>query len=327
MIISKTPMRMSFAGGGSDLASFYREHGGAVVSTAIDKYMYITVNHKFDSGIRASYSQTEEVGNAAEIKHPLIRAALKVTGIEGGIEMSSMADIPSRGTGLGSSSSFTVGLLHALHGYRNQYVSAEELAATSCHIEINICGDPIGKQDQYAAAYGGLNYIRFHPDDTVSVDPIICSSATLQQLEDHIQVFYTGRSRSAGELLGEQTRKAGSDQRTQQTLVKMVALAADLKRELEHNNLQAFGEILHENWVYKKSLVKGISDSEIDGWYDSARTAGATGGKLLGAGRGGFLMVFAPPARHPAITHALPGLREVKFRFDRNGSQIIFYRP
>jgi len=327
MIISKTPMRMSFVGGGSDLASFYHKHGGAVVSTAIDKYMYITVNRKFDSGIRASYAQTEEVEAAHQVKHPLIRAGLGLVGIEGGIEIASMADIPSKGTGLGSSSSFTVGLLHALYGFKNHYVSNEQLASEACHIEIDICGDPIGKQDQYAAAYGGLNYIRFHPDDSVSVDPIICDGKTLQNLQDHILVFFTGRSRGAGEILAEQTKKSKDDKRVQKTLVRMVALAEDLKRELEHDNLAAFGEILHENWELKKTLVEGISDSELDDWYETGRRAGALGGKLLGAGRGGFMMFFAPPERHAAIAHALPGLREIKFGFDANGSQIIFYRP
>jgi D-glycero-alpha-D-manno-heptose-7-phosphate kinase len=327
MIISKTPMRMSFVGGGSDLSSFYRKYGGAVVSTGIDKYMYITVNRKFDSGIRASYSLTEEVDAAHEIKHPLIRAGLNLVGIEGGIELASMADIPSRGTGLGSSSSFTVGLLHALYGFKNQYVSDERLASEACHIEIEICGDPIGKQDQYAAAYGGLNYIRFHPDESVSVDPIICNAETLQQMQEHILVFYTGRSRGAGELLAEQSKRTASEKRMQDTLIKMVSLAEDLKRELEHNNLDAFGEILHENWTLKKTLVEGISDSELDEWYETGRRAGALGGKLLGAGRGGFMMFFAPPDRHAAIIHALPNLREVGFRFDHNGSQIIFYRP
>lgn len=327
MIISKTPMRMSFVGGGSDLSSFYRRYGGAVVSTAIDKYMYITVNRKFDSGIRASYSLTEEVKAAHEIKHPLIRAGLDLVGIDGGIEIASMADIPSKGTGLGSSSSFTVGLLHALYGFKNQYVSDEQLASESCHIEIDICGDPIGKQDQYAAAYGGLNYIRFNPDESVTVDPIVCDANTLARLQDNILVFFTGRSREAGSLLAEQSKKTASEKKMQDTLVQMVSLAEDLKRELEHNNLDAFGEILHENWNLKKTLVDGISDGEIDDWYETGRAAGALGGKLLGAGKGGFMMFFAPPERHAAIAHALPGLREVQFRFDSNGSQIIFYRP
>lgn len=327
MIISKTPLRMSFVGGGSDLPSFYSINGGAVVSAAIDKYMYITVNRKFDSGIRASYSQTEEVEEAYQIKHPLIRACFKLVGIEGGVEMTSMADIPSHGTGLGSSSAFTVGLLHALYGFKQVYVSAERLAAESCHIEIDICGDPIGKQDQYASAYGGLNYIRFQPDGTVAVEPIICSVETLRRLQDHILVFYTGRGRSASALLTQQSMKSANDKATQKTLARMASLAADLKTELEGNNLDGFGEILHENWILKRTLVDGISDAEIDNWYDAACRAGATGGKILGAGRGGFLMVFAPPEKHPAIAHALPGLRETQFRIDSSGSRIIFYNP
>lgn len=327
MIISKTPMRMSFVGGGSDLPAFYRMFGGAVVSTSIDKYMYITVNEKFDSGVRASYSRTEEVERASDIEHPLIRAALRQVGIEGGVEMSSMADIPSRGTGLGSSSSFTVGLLHALYGFAQRYASAEQLAREACHIEIDICGEPIGKQDQYAAAFGGLSYIRFHPDETVSIDPIICSRDTLEQLQSHTTVFYTGRSRSASELLAKQSARTASEERTQETLKQMVALAHDLKVGLERDDLGLFGEILHENWMLKRGLLEEISDSQIDEWYEAARAAGATGGKLLGAGSGGFLMFFAPPDRHEAIAHQLPGLRQMRFGFDRDGSQIIFYRP
>lgn len=327
MIVSRTPMRMSFVGGGSDLPSFYRRFGGAVVSTAIDKYMYITVNRKFDSGVRASYSKTEEVEHCHELQHPLIRSVLELLGIDGGVELASMADIPARGTGLGSSSSFTVGLLHALHAFQHRYVSAEDLARESCHIEIDVCGEPIGKQDQYAAAYGGLNYIRFHPDDTVSVDPIVCHPDTVRRLEERIVVFFTGRSRSASALLAEQSQRTASEERIQDTLKKMVGLAADLKIELEKNNLDAFGEILHENWVLKKSLVEAISDAEIEGWYDAARNAGASGGKLLGAGRGGFLMFFAAPERHDEIRRVLPGLRPMKFCLDSNGSQIIFYRP
>jgi D-glycero-alpha-D-manno-heptose-7-phosphate kinase len=327
MIVSRTPMRMSFVGGGTDLPSFYRRFGGAVVSTAIDKYMYITVNRKFDSGVRASYAKTEEVEHGHQIQHPLIRSVLALLGIDGGVELASMADIPARGTGLGSSSSFTVGLLHALHAFQHRYVSAEDLARESCHIEIDVCGEPIGKQDQYAASYGGLNYIRFHPDDTVSVDPIVCDPDTVRRLEERILVFFTGRSRSASALLAEQSQRTASEERIQDTLKKMVRLAADLKIELEKNNLDAFGEILHENWVLKKSLVAEISDAEIEGWYEAARNAGAVGGKLLGAGRGGFLMFFAPPERHDEIRRVLPGLRPMKFGLDSNGSQIIFYRP
>jgi D-glycero-alpha-D-manno-heptose-7-phosphate kinase len=327
MIVSRTPMRMSFVGGGSDLPSFYRRFGGAVVSTAIDKYMYITVNRKFDSGVRASYSKTEEVEHGHQIQHPLIRSVLELLGIDGGVELASMADIPAKGTGLGSSSSFTVGLLHALHAFQHRYVSSEDLARESCHIEIDVCGEPIGKQDQYAAAYGGLNYIRFHPDDTVSVDPIVCDPDTVRRLEERILVFFTGRSRSASALLAEQSQRTASEERIQETLKKMVRLAADLKIELEKNNLDAFGEILHANWLLKKSLVAEISDAEIEGWYEGARNAGAVGGKLLGAGSGGFLMFFAAPERHHEIRRVLSGLRPMKFGLDSNGSQIIFYRP
>jgi D-glycero-alpha-D-manno-heptose-7-phosphate kinase len=317
---------MSFVGGGSDLPAFYRQFGGAVVSTAIDKYMYITINQKFDRGIRASYSKTEEVEHAFQIQHPLIRSALELTGIDGGVEMASMADIPSRGTGLGSSSSFTVGLLHALHCFRHQYVSAEELAKQSCRIEIDICREPIGKQDQYAAAYGGFNYIRFHSDDTVSVDPIVCSSQTLQRLKDYTLVFYTGRCRSATELLRQQSQTTADSARSQAVLKRMVVLAGELKATLEQNDFDSFGPILHENWLLKKSLVSGISDDIIDGWYTAAQNAGAIGGKLLGAGNGGFLMFLAPPELHDKISHMLPGLRRMKFGFEQNGSQIIFYR-
>lgn len=327
MIISKTPMRMSFVGGGSDLASFYRDFGGAVVSTSIEQYMYITVNQKFDSGVRASYSKTEEVEHAGAIQHPLIRAALRQVDIEGGVEIASMADIPARGTGLGSSSSFTVGLLHALYGFRQRYVSSEQLAREACHIEIDICGEPIGKQDQYAAAFGGLNYIRFHPDETVSVDPIICSAGTLEALEGQIVAFFTGRSRSASELLARQSEKTASEASTRETLQKMVGLAGDMKVELEGNNPGVLGELLHENWMRKRDLMEGISDPQIDAWYEAARGAGAAGGKLLGAGSGGFLMFLAPPDRHEAIAHVLSELRRVEFRFDRDGSQIVFYRP
>jgi D-glycero-alpha-D-manno-heptose-7-phosphate kinase len=318
---------MSLVGGGSDLPAFYRKFGGAVVSTAIDKYMYITVNKKFDSGIRASYSKTEEVDHAFEIKHPLIRAALEIAGIQGGIEIASMADIPSKGTGLGSSSAFTVGMLHALHCFKNRYVSPEILAQQSCHIEIDLCGEPIGKQDQYASAYGGLNYIRFHPDDSVSVQPVIVPPRTLQELKSSIVVFYTGRTRSASDLLAKQSKATQDSSQTQSILKKMAEMAGDLKTSLESGNLSDFGEILHENWCLKKSLVAGISDDTIDQWYKSAQAAGAVSGKLLGAGSGGFLMFFAPPDRHEAIAFALPGLRREHIEFDTSGSQIIFYRP
>jgi D-glycero-alpha-D-manno-heptose-7-phosphate kinase len=324
MIISKTPLRMSFVGGGSDLPVFYRKFGGAVVSTAIDKFVYITVNKKFDDRIRLSYSKTEEVSSVTRIKHPLVREALKMLGIPGGIEITSIADIPAKGTGLGSSSSFTVGVLNALHAFACRYASAEQLARESCEIEIERCGEPIGKQDQFAAAFGGFNFIEFYPDDSVSVEPVICKRETLQELHANILVFYTGISRSASALLKSQQKAVSSEKAKQKVLRKMVELAHVLKAELQKNNLEAFGQIIHENWVLKKGLTESISTGPIDRWYDKARKAGALGGKLLGAGTGGFLMFYAPRERHAAIAKELRELRRMDFKFEPQGSKIIF---
>jgi D-glycero-alpha-D-manno-heptose-7-phosphate kinase len=324
MIISRTPLRMSFVGGGSDLPAYYREHGGAVVSTAIDKYVYITVNPKFDQQIRVSYSKTEEVPSADQVQHPLVRESLKQAGITGGLEITSIADIPSRGTGLGSSSAFTVGLLHALHAYRGQYRSAEQLARESCAIEIERCGEPIGKQDQYAAAFGGLNFIEFFPDESVSVQPIICQRETLLRLQENLLVFYTGLTRSAAPILREKQRRISREKQMQQTLHRMVSLARQLQVELRNNHLDAFGDIIHENWMLKKGLSGRISNDRIDHWYEAARRQGALGGKLLGAGSGGFLLFYAPREKHAAINQALPGLRPVSVRFEPQGSRIIF---
>ncbi len=324
MIISRTPLRMSFAGGGSDLPVFYRKHGGAVLSTAINKFVYVTVNAKFDQRIRVSYSRTEEARSVERIRHPLVREAMKLLGIDGGIEITSIADIPAKGSGLGSSSSFTVGLLHALHGYCSRYASADQLARESCEIEIERCGEPIGKQDQYAAAFGGFNFIEFFPDDSVSVEPVICRRETLERLQTNLIVFYTGMTRSAGTVLKTQQEAVRTEKKKQVVLRQMVALAHQLKRELQKNNLEAFGEVIHENWELKRSLARGVSNDTIDDWYARARTAGAVGGKVLGAGSGGFLMFYAPRERHEAIARALAKLRQVEFRFENQGSRIIF---
>lgn len=324
MIISRTPLRMSFVGGGSDLAVFYRKFGGAVVSTAINQFVYITVNKKFDEKIRVSYSKTEEARTVDRIKHPLVREAMKLLKIDGGLEITSVADIPGRGSGLGSSSSFTVGLLHALHAYAERYAGAEQLAQEACEIEIGRCGEPIGKQDQYAAAYGGLNFIQFHEDDSVSVEPILCKRETLRTIQDHILVFYTGITRSASDVLKHQQSAVASEKKKQAVMRKMVALAEQMKSELQRNRAGAFGEIIHEGWLLKKSLTSGISTDAIDGWYAKARKAGAVGGKLLGAGAGGFLMFYAPPEKHEAITQSLGKLRRMDFKFEPQGSRILF---
>ncbi|MHB8347764.1 MAG: GHMP family kinase ATP-binding protein [Acidiferrobacterales bacterium] len=325
MIISRTPLRISLVGGGSDLAAFYKKRCGAVVSTAIDKYIYVNVNKKFDSGVRIAYSKNEEVSSVSEIEHRLVRAAMEHLGLAGGVEITTIADIPSKGTGLGSSSSFTVGLLHALNAYLGRYVSSEQLGADSCKIEIMMCGEPIGKQDQYAAAFGGFNLIEFRPDESVIVSPLICDPCTLQEVQKNVLILYTGITRSASALLKEQSHAVASCEEKHRTLAEMVRLAYVLRDELQNNNPGAVGEILHENWMLKKSLTAGVSTPVIDGWYETARKAGAAGGKILGAGAGGFLMLYAPTDRHDQIKAALPQLRPIPVAFEPLGSRIIFY--
>jgi D-glycero-alpha-D-manno-heptose-7-phosphate kinase len=324
MIISQTPLRLSFLGGGSDLPAYYRNKGGAVLSTSIDKCVYVTVSRKFDNAIRVSYSKTEEVAHGANVEHPIVREALNKLGIVGGIEITSVADIPAKGTGLGSSSSFTVGLLNALHAYCGRHVSAEQLAAESCEIEINRCGEPIGKQDQYAAAYGGLNFIRFHPDDTVDVQKVFCQQETLEQLQSMLLVFYTGITRSASGVLSEQSANLAIEEEKIATMDRMVASAEAIVADLQSNRLDTIGEALHESWSLKKSLASGISNSTIDDAYAAALAAGAQGGKILGAGGGGFLLFVVPIEKQQAVRAALSALRETPFRFSKTGSRIIF---
>lgn len=325
MIISRTPLRISFVGGGSDLPAYYEKYGGAVLSTTINKYIYITVNKKFDNQFRISYSITEIVDSIGQIKHELVRHSLIETNINGGIEITSVSDIPSSGTGLGSSSAYTVGLLHALNAYNNQYVSAEYLASKSCEIEIVKCGKPIGKQDQYASAYGGLNIIEFHPNGQVSVNPIICSPSTKTNLESNLLMLYTGITRSADNILEKQSESSSSSPKTQDSLHKMVSLVYEMKKSLEQNKLDSFGDLLNENWILKRGLINGISNPDIDEWYEIARKAGALGGKLLGAGGGGFLLIYAPINKHAKIIKALSMLKPTKFNFDSQGSKIIYY--
>jgi D-glycero-alpha-D-manno-heptose-7-phosphate kinase len=326
VIISRTPLRMSFVGGGSDLPSHYRRHGGAVLSTAIDKYVYVSVNRKFDGGIRLAYSKVEEVDTLDQVEHRLVRAAFEMIGLPGGVEVTTTADIPSRGTGLGSSSSFTVGLVQAASAYMGRHVSAEQLGRSACEIEIERCGEPIGRQDQYAAAFGGLNLIEFLPDDSVAVSPVIMRRADRDLVEQRIVVFYTGITRSASDILRRQSDETASDVRKQAVLKRMVELTYTLRDDFARGEIDAFGEILRENWMLKKSLTDGISTGQIDAWYDAGIAAGALGGKLLGAGSGGFLMFYAPVERHEAIARAV-GLRQIRFGFEPLGSRILFYNP
>jgi D-glycero-alpha-D-manno-heptose-7-phosphate kinase len=327
MIISRTPLRMSFVGGGSDLPSFYRRHGGAVVSTAVDKYVYVTVNRKFDSGIRIAYSKTEEVDSLDHIEHRFVKAALQLLDLPGGIEITTVADIPSQGTGLGSSSSFAVGLLNVLAAFQSRHMSSDELGVMSCRIEIDICGDPIGKQDSYAAAFGGLNLLEFRPDESVLVSPIMLLPEVRETLQKRIIVFYTGITRSSTDILAEQWSNTARDADRQRTLSRMVELAYSLRDELQRGVLDSFGAILHENWMLKRTLASGVSTSDIDTWYETARTHGALGGKILGAGSGGFLMFYANEDRHAEIEKALAPLRRVHFKFEPLGSRILFYNP
>ena len=321
MIISRTPFRISFTGGGTDLHEFYRHERGEVLTTAIDKYMYITVNRRFDQSIRVSYSRTEIVPTVEAIDHPIVREALRLVGIKGGIEITSIADVPA-GTGLGSSSSFTVGLLHALYAYEGRYTSAEQLAQQACDIEIRRLATPIGKQDQYAAAYGGLQHLRFNPDDTVFVDPIICSDDTKHRLEQNLLLFYTGVSRPAEDILTQQKQiTAGKLDHLRQ----MRDLCEQAEKILtEGKDLHHFGTVLHQGWLLKRSLVHAISSDAIDRWYAQAMAAGAVGGKLLGAGGGGFLLFYVEPPKQAAVREALMELCELPFRFEPQGSKIIY---
>lgn len=326
MIISRTPLRMSFVGGGSDLPSFYMKYGGAVLSTTIDKYIYLNVNKKFDNGIRIAYSKTEEVESIHQIEHKLIKATMELLEISGGIEITSIADIPSKGTGLGSSSSFTIGLLNALNAYKGNFSSSEFLGEQSCKIEIDICGEPIGKQDQYAAAFGGFNLIEFKKNGEVLVKPIITKKETLLEIEQNLLVFYTGLTRNASSILKDQNDSIHNNDQKAANLIKMVDLTYVLYNEIQNNNTKVFGEILHENWELKKALSNGISNSFIDECYNAAINSGALGGKILGAGAGGFLLFYVEKDKQKSVIDSLSNLKQVKFSFENNGSQIIYYK-
>jgi D-glycero-alpha-D-manno-heptose-7-phosphate kinase len=324
MIITRTPLRVSFCGGGTDLPSYYRSRQGAVVSTAIDKYVYITVNRLsryFQHRILLKYSQTELVNSVDEIQHPIIREAMRMTGVVDRVEITSMADIPA-GTGLGSSSTYTVGLLHALHTFKGEYVPAGQLAREACEIEIERLGDPIGKQDQYIAAYGGICYIRFNPDESVFVDPVICSAPTKRALQHNLLTFYTGVTRRAGDIL--EVQKATTGQKMD-VLTKMRDLCAHALEVLKDGrSLNRFGEILHEAWLSKRTLVDGISNDAINTYYETAREAGAIGGKLLGAGGGGFLLFYVEPQNQDRVRTALAELQELPIVFEPQGSKVIY---
>jgi len=322
MIVSRTPLRISFVGGGTDLPDFYEEHGGAVVSTTVDKWIHVIVAPRFEGDVRVSYSKTEIVRSASEVEHDLVRESMRLAGVPRGVDIVTLADVPSRGTGLGSSSTVTVGLLNALYAFQGIYKSPMQLAEEAARIEIEVLGKPIGRQDQYAAAVGGFNFIEFAPrGGGVRVQPVICKTGTLKRLQRSLLLFYTGRQRSADELLAEQ-RHAVQDGRALKALQSMRELAVELRERLGRGDADALGPLLHQNWELKQGLTDGITDTTVDRWYELAREAGATGGKLLGAGGGGFLLLFAPPDRHNAVRAALADLRAVPLKFAAQGTHI-----
>lgn len=323
MIITRTPFRISFVGGGSDMASFYQKSPGSVLSTSINKYMYISSHHFFEENqIRLKYSKTETVDAVESISHPIFKTALQKFGIEGGIEFSSIADVPA-GTGMGSSSSFTVGLLQNLYATHGRHVSKEQLAQEACEIEIDLLKEPIGKQDQYAAAYGGLNVFRFNPDESVNVDHVYLVPETFQQLQQNLILFYTGEQRHANQILKEQKQNI-SESRYFDMVLQMTQLVDELKQCLIMGELETFGKLLSQNWEIKKSLGSKISNNRIDGLYDLALKHGALGGKLLGAGGSGFLLFYCPPEKQEKLTAKL-GLRRFHFQMETEGSKVIHY--
>jgi D-glycero-alpha-D-manno-heptose-7-phosphate kinase len=324
MIISKSPFRVSFAGGGSDLATFYRKDYGAVVSSSIDKYVYLALHRFFEDRYLLKYARTESVATVDEIQHPLIRECLKITRCQEFLEITSFADIPASGSGLGSSSAFCVGLINAITAFQRNLAGKEFLAAKACEVEIERMGEPIGKQDQYASAYGGLNYIRFNADDSVQVTPILLSKGERASLDASLLMFYTGITRKASSVLAEQNQNLESDSDKYDSMCRIRDGADRLASALADGNLNAIGHEMNQGWELKKTMARGISSPELDGIYTEAMAAGALGGKLLGAGGGGFFLFYCPPEKQPGLLAALSRLRQVPIELDREGSRIIF---
>jgi D-glycero-alpha-D-manno-heptose-7-phosphate kinase len=323
MIITKTPFRISFVGGGSDLESFYSQYIGAVLSTTIDKYMYISSHNFFDTDkIRLKYSKTETADSIAKIDHPIVRTVLEKFSVHGALEISSNADVPA-GTGMGSSSSFTVGLLHNLYTRFSQFVTKERLAHEACDIEINKLKEPIGKQDQYAAAYGGLNVIKFNPEGTVHVEMIHLPPETYQRLQENLLMFYTGIERETSSILSEQKENMSIKNKVD-ILREMVSLVWEMRDALYKNDLDIFGRILHHNWLLKQQLAIKISSSHINDLYAKGVKNGALGGKLLGAGGGGFLLFYCEKDRQAKLREAMKGMQELEFKFESEGSKVIY---
>jgi len=323
MIIVRTPLRISFVGGGSDMQTFYAKSEGKVICTAIDKFVYAIVKERFDDMIYINYSNKETVRAVEEIQHDLVREAMKVTGVEKGVEITTLADIPSSGSGLGSSSSITVALLHALYTYRNRLVTAEQLASDACRIEIDILGKPIGRQDQYAAAYGGVNRFAFSAGDITRRTPVAMNGSIRRKMSASLLLYYTGIARNADDILSRQKANLLSAE-TFQTMQQMVALVDPFTEAMGRGDLAACAELMHENWRMKQKMAAGISNGRIEEMYDKAVRAGALAGKIAGAGGGGFLLLIVARENQNDVFEALKNYRELPFMFSESGSKVIF---
>ncbi len=325
MIVSRAPVRFSLGGGGTDLPSYAREHGGFLVAGAIDKYVFVSVAKRFYSDIRLAYSKTEHVDSIDDIEHRIFREALRFTDLRGGLELHSLADVPAN-SGLGSSSTFTVALLNGLHTFKREHIPSAQLAQEACKIEIDILKEPIGKQDQYIAAYGGITAFTFHRDGSVEVEPLQLQADLIDELESNLLIFYSGVERSASEVLTEQAQVITSNQDgAVERMHRIKALGYETKKILLSGNSDAYGELLHEHWANKRKLASKMATSVIDEHYDAARKAGAIGGKLMGAGGGGFFMFYVrqPDKRRVYDALVARGLRPMRFRFDFDGARIM----
>lgn len=324
MIITRAPLRISIGGGGTDLPSYYSRFGGFVISAAINRYVYVALHRTFARRYIVKYSTQEITEDAASIKHPIVREAFKLHQVEP-VEMVSMADIPA-GTGLGSSGSFNVALLKAIHGWKREHCSARELAEEACHVELDLLHEPIGKQDQYIAAFGGITCLQIDRDGQVDASPLKLSDAAMFDLEENLLMFFTGYSRSASAVLADQKAKTERDDKAMlENLQFIMELGRSIKTTLEKGNTRGFGELMHEHWLHKQKRSEGISSQQINAWYDLARKNGAVGGKLVGAGGGGFLLFYAQDRAALRAAMASAGLEEVRFTFDHEGAKTLVH--
>jgi len=323
MIVVKTPLRISFVGGGSDMRDFYSRHDGSVICSAIDKFVYAIVKQRFDEMIYINYSRKETVENVSEIQHDLVREAMKTTGVASGIEITTLADIPSSGSGLGSSSSITVALLHALYAYQNILVTAEQLAEEACRIEIDVLGKPIGRQDQYAAAFGGINKFTFKKKDIVERTPVVMNNSTRRKFSSSLLLYFTGITRSSNEILSRQKQNLISNEKTE-VMKNMVSLVDPFINAMKKSDIYECGNLLERNWQLKQQMASGISTDEIAAMYHKAKDAGAIAGKIAGAGGGGFLLLIVPRENQNAVFKSMENYRELPFMIEHSGSKVIF---